>query len=122
NLQKAQLGEAALHLAANAGSANRADAKAQTIKEIIDTLDAGAPIPPPDTALPARYSKVRNDLNAYAEAIGRPLGDGGWTTVHEVIGIAEQLRADRIEVAIPPIEGRSRFWLDDVLEEARALD
>src|SRR5688500_12317261 len=41
NLQKAGLGEACLHLASNAGATSRADAKAQVIKEIVATLDAG---------------------------------------------------------------------------------
>lgn len=122
NLSSAGLAEAALHLAANANTANRADAKAQVIKEIIDTLDAGPPPPAQDAALPDRYAEMRNRLNAYANAIGQPLGEGGWTTVYEVIGTAEQLRANRSEVPIPPIAGKTRFWLDDVMEEARSLD
>lgn len=122
NLQAAGLAEAALHLAANASTANRADAKAQVIKEIIDTLDAG-PIPPAqDAALPDRYAEMRNRLNAYANAIGQRLGEGGWTTAYDIIGIAEQLRDDRVEVVAPPIEGKTRFWLDDVLDEAKSLD
>ncbi|HMO53674.1 MAG TPA: DUF4011 domain-containing protein, partial [Tepidiformaceae bacterium] len=121
NLASAGLAEAALHLAANANTANRADAKAQVIKEIIDTLDAGPPPPAQDAALPGRYAEMRDRLNAYANAVGQPLGEGGWTNVYEVIGTAEGLRADRVEVPVPPITGKTRFWLDDVIEEARTL-
>lgn len=123
NLQKAGLGEACLHLASNAGATSRADAKAQVIKEIVDTLDAGPPPPQPDPALPGRYGELRQRLNAYADAIGRPQGESGWTTTFEVIGKALSLSADRREgVAIPPIGGKSRFWLDDVMDAAKTLD
>lgn len=123
NLAKAGLAEACLHLAANAGASNRADAKAQVIKEIIDTLDAGSPLPPPDPALPQRYAEIRQRLNAYARAISTPLGEGGWTTAYDVIGSATLLATAGREVAgIPPVHGLSRFWLDDVADEAKALD
>lgn len=123
NLAKAGLAEACLHLAANAGASNRADAKAQVIKEIIDTLDAGSPLPPPDPALPQRYAEIRQRLNAYARAISTPLGEGGWTTAYDVIGSATLLADSGREVAgIPPVHGLSRFWLDDVADEAKALD
>lgn len=123
NLAKAGLAEACLHLAANAGARSRADAKAQVIKEIVATLDAGSPLPPPDAALPQRYGEIRERLNAYAEALARPLGDGGWTSAYDVIGTAVQLAADRRDVAdIPSIDTLSRFWLDDVLDEAKSLD
>src|SRR5690606_24993546 len=111
NLQQAGLAEACLHLASNAGATSRADAKAQVIKEIVATLDAGAPPPPPDAALPARYEELRQRLNTYASAISRPLGDGGWTTPFEVIGKAIALAPDRVAgPLIPPIDGKSRFW------------
>jgi hypothetical protein len=123
NLQKAGLGEACLHLASNAGATSRADAKAQVIKEIVDTLDAGPPPPQPDAALPARYGEVRQRLNAYAAALGQPLGEGGWTTAFEVVGKAIQLAGNRREnIAIPGIAGKSRFWLDDVQDAAKSLD
>ena len=123
NLQKAGLGEACLHLASNAGATSRADAKAQVIKEIVATLDAGAPPPQPDAQLPTRYGELRQRLNAYAEGIGQPLGEGGWITAYEVIGKAVQLAGDRREdIAIPPIAGKTRFWLDDVLDAAKTLD
>jgi len=123
NLASAGLAEACLHLASNAGATNRADAKAQVIKEIVATLDAGSPLPPPDAALPQRYGEVRGRLNAYADALGAPLGEAGWTNAFEIIGKAVQLAPDRREnIAIPAIDGRSRFWMDDVLEEARTLD
>ncbi|MGE0602055.1 MAG: DUF4011 domain-containing protein [Dehalococcoidia bacterium] len=123
NLQKAGLGEACLHLASNAGAASRADAKAQVIKEIVDTLDAGPPPPQPEAALPERYTELRNRLNAYASAIGGPLGEGGWTTAFEVIGNAIQLAPNRREnVAVPTIDGKTRFWLDDVGDAAKSLD
>ncbi len=123
NLQKAGLGEACLHLASNAGATNRADAKAQVIKEIVATLDAGPPPPQPDAAVPQRYGELRQRLNAYAEAIGRPIGEGGWTTPFDVIGRAIQLAPDRRDdIAVPPIDGRSRYWLDDVEDAARTLD
>jgi len=123
NLQKAGLGEACLHLASNAGATSRADAKAQVIKEIVDTLDAGPPPPQPDAALPQRYAEVRQRLNAYAGAIGGPLGDGGWTTPYDVFGTAIRLAPDRREnIAIPPIAGKSRFWMDDVSDIAKSLD
>jgi Mrp family chromosome partitioning ATPase/very-short-patch-repair endonuclease len=123
NLQTAGLGEACLHLASNAGATSRADAKAQVVKEIVATLDAGPPPPQPDPALPARYGELRQRLNAYANGMGQPLGAGGWTTAFEVFGKAIQLAGDRREnVAIPPIAGRSRYWLDDVLDVAKTLD
>ncbi len=123
NLQKAGLGEACLHLASNAGAASRADAKAQVIKEIVDTLDAGPPPPQPDPALPQRYEEMRKRLNGYAAAIGQRLGEGGWTTAFEVIGRAIALAPDRREnIPIPTIEGKSRFWLDDVTDGAKSLD
>lgn len=123
NLAKAGLAEACLHLAANAGAASRADAKAQVIKEIVDTLDASSPPPPPDPALPQRYGEIRQRLNAYAAALSRPLGEGGWTSAYDVIGTAIQLAPNRREVAdVPSIDGLSRFWLDDVLDEAKSLD
>jgi len=123
NLAKAGLAEACLHLAANAGASNRADAKAMVIKEIIDTLDAGSPLPPPDAALPQRYGEIRQRLNAYAAAISRPLGEGGWTSAYDVIGTAALLAPSSREIAdVPPLDGLSRFWLDDVIDEARALD
>ncbi len=123
NLAKAGLAEACLHLAANAGAKSRADAKAQVIKEIIDTLDAGSPLPPPDPALPQRYGEIRQRLNAYAAALSRPLGESGWTSTYDVIGTAIQLAPNRRDVAdIPAIDNLGRFWLDDVLDEAKSLD
>ncbi len=123
NLQKAGLGEACLHLASNAGASSRADAKAQVIKEIVDTLDAGPPPPQPDQGLPARYGELRQRLNTYADSISRPVGEGGWTNAFEIIGKAIQLAPDRREnISIPLIAGKSRFWLDDVLDACRALD
>lgn len=123
NLAKAGLAEACLHLAANAGAKSRADAKAQVIKEIIDTLDAGSPLPPPDAALPRRYGEIRQRLNAYAAALARPLGEGGWTSAYDIIGTAALLASARRDLAdVPSIDGCSRFWLDDVLDEAKSLD
>jgi hypothetical protein len=123
NLQKAGLGEACLHLASNAGATSRADAKAQVIKEIVATLDAGPPPPQPDPAVPQRYAELRQRLNAYADGIGRALGEGGWTTAFDVFGKAIEGGGDRREGApIPPIAGKSRFWLDDVTDAARDLD
>ncbi len=123
NLAKAGLAEACLHLAANAGAKSRADAKALVIKEIVDTLDAGSPLPPPDAALPQRYGEIRQRLNAYAASLARPLGEGGWTSAYDIIGTAALFAADHRDLAdVPAIDGRSRFWLDDVLDEAKALD
>lgn len=123
NLRSAGLAEAALHLASNAGATSRADAKAQVIKEIVDTLDAGPPPPPPDAALPTRYGALRQRLNAYSDAISRPLGDGGWTTTFDVLGAALTQSSDfRDGIAIPPIAGKARYWLDDVADAAKALD
>ena len=123
NLQKAGLGEACLHLASNAGATSRADAKAQVIKEIVATLDAGAPPPQPDVQLPTRYGELRQRLNNYAAGVGERLGEGGWITAFEVIGNAVELAPDRREnIAIPPIAGKTRFWLDDMLDAARTLD
>jgi len=123
NLRAAGLGEAVLHLASNAGATNRADAKAQVIKEIVETLDSGPPPPRPDASLPGRYGELRSRLNAYAAGIARPLGDGGWTDAFEVIGEAIRLAADFREGVDPPaIDDRSRFWLDDVTDAPRALD
>jgi very-short-patch-repair endonuclease len=123
NLAKAGLAEACLHLAANAGAKSRADAKAQVIKEIIDTLDAGSPLPPLDAALPQRYGEIRQRLNAYAAALARPLGEGSWTSAYDIIGTAALLARDRRDLeSVPPIDGLSRFWLDDVLDEAKSLD
>lgn len=123
NLAKAGLAEACLHLAANAGAKSRADAKAQVIKEIVDTLDAGSPLPPPDAALPRRYGDIRQRLNAYAAALARPLGEGGWTSAYDLIGTAALLAPARRDLSdVPSIDGRSRFWLDDVLDEAKSLD
>jgi DNA polymerase III delta prime subunit len=123
NLQKAGLGEACLHLAINAGAGARADTKAAVIREIIETLDAGPPPAPPPADLPARVAEVRQRLNAHAAAMARPLGDGGWTTLYDLIGFAEASRADRRQLAgIPPLETCSRYWLDDVAAEFARLD
>ncbi|MEO8538253.1 MAG: DUF4011 domain-containing protein [bacterium] len=123
NLQAAGLGEACLHLASNAGATSRADAKAQVIKSIVDTLDAGSPPPKPDLALPVRYGELRQKLNAYSRAISAPAGEGGWTTPFEIISEAIHLAPDsRPEISVPAVASKSRFWLDDVLDVARTLD
>ncbi|MCC6268179.1 MAG: DUF4011 domain-containing protein [Dehalococcoidia bacterium] len=122
NLEKAGLAEACLHLASNAGATNRADAKAQVIKEIVDTLDAGPPPPQPDPAVPQRYAELRQRLNGYAEGIGQQLGEGGWITAFEVFGKAIETSGERRAVPVPPVAGTSRFWLEDAVDAGRDLD
>ncbi|WP_322796218.1 DUF4011 domain-containing protein, partial [Tepidiforma sp.] len=123
NLQKAGLGEACLHLAINAGAGARADTKAAVIAEIMAALDAGPPPPAPPSDLPARARELRERLNAHARAMSAPLGQGGWTTAYDVIGRAEETRADRRELAgIPPIAACDRYWLEDVAAACARLD